>query len=84
MRRQTQVADRDALNFVSRSAFAHGKTRNQVALHEARSVDIRTPFGLPAQLACSLPRPVGATDKTRWTTVQATAAARAAGHTQKR
>src|SRR5258707_10479192 len=41
-------------------------------------------FGLPAQLACSVPRQVGATDKTLWTKVKANAAARNAGHTKQR
>src|SRR5258708_19157009 len=82
--RQTQLAYRDALNFVSRYAFAHGKLSNKVALQEASYVAIRTHFGLPAQLACSVPRQVGATYKTMWTTVKANAAARAAGHTKQR
>ena len=46
--------------------------------------DIRTRFGLPAQMACSVPRQVGATYKTLWTKVKANAAARTAGHTKKR
>src|SRR5258708_4782851 len=82
--RQTQLASRDALNFVSRYAFAHGKTSNTVALQDASYLDIRTRFGLPAQLACSVPRQVGATDKTLWTKVKANAAARNAGHTKQR
>ena len=67
--RQTQLAYRDALNSVSRYAFAHGKLSNKVALQEGTYLDIRTRFGLPAQLACSVPRQVGATDKTLWTKV---------------
>ncbi len=82
--RQTQLAYRDALNFVSRYAFAHGKLSNKVALQESTYADIRTRFGLPAQLACSVPRQVGATYKTLWTKVKANAAARNAGHTKKR
>ncbi len=82
--RQTQLASRDALNFVSRYAFAHGKLSNTVALQDATYRDIRTRFGLPAQLACSVPHQVGATDKTLWTKVKANAAARTAGHTKQR
>src|SRR5260370_9410330 len=82
--RQTQLASRDALNFVSRSALAHGKLSNQISLQEATYLDVRACFGLPAQLACNVPRQVGATDKTLWTKVQANAAARAAGHTKQR
>ena len=82
--RATQLAYRDALNFVSRYAFTHGKMSNTVGLQEGTYVDVRAKFGLPAQLACSAPRQVGATYKTLWTTVKANAAARAAGHTKKR
>src|SRR5262245_60728561 len=81
--RQTQLAYRDALNYVSRYAFEHGKMRNMVALQEGTYVDIRTRFRLPAQMACSVPRQVGATYKALWTKVKANAAARASGHTKK-
>jgi putative transposase len=82
--RQTQLASRDALNFVSHFAFAHGKLSNKVALQDASYVAIRTRLGLPAQLACSVPRQVGATDKALWTKVKANAAARKAGPTKQR
>jgi IS605 OrfB family transposase len=82
--RQTQLAYRDALNFVSRYAFAHGKMSNAVGLQEATYLDVRSRFGLPAQLACSVPRQVGAAYKALWTKVQANATARAAGQTKKR
>jgi len=39
--RATQVAYRDALNYVSRYAFAHGKMSNKVALHEGTYQEIR-------------------------------------------
>ena len=41
--RQTQLAYRDALDFMSRYAFAHGKTSNKVGLQEDTS---DTPRGL--------------------------------------
>ena len=82
--RQTQLAYRNALNFVSRYSFAHGKMSNKVGLQDGTYLDIRTRFGLPAQLACSVPRQVGATYKTLWTKVKANAAARKAGQTKKR
>ncbi len=82
--RQTQLAYRAALNYVSRYAFSHGKMSNKVALQESTYADIRTQFGLPAQMACSVPRQVGATYKTLWMKVKANAAARAAGYTSKR
>ncbi|HEY1388408.1 MAG TPA: transposase, partial [Ktedonobacterales bacterium] len=59
--RQTQLAYRDALNFVSRYAFEHGKMSNQISLQAATYLDIRAKFGLPAQMACNVPRQVGAT-----------------------
>src|SRR5215831_11575149 len=82
--RQTQLAYRDALNYVSRYAFAHGKMSNQMGLHEATYLDVRARVGLPAQMACNAPRQVGATYQTLWTKVKASAAARAAGQTKKR
>ena len=82
--RQTQLAYRDALNFVSRYAFEHGKMSNQMGLQEATYLDVRAKFGLPAQMACNVPRQVGATYKTVWTKVKANTAARAAGTRKKR
>src|SRR5258707_6628081 len=57
---------------------------NKVALQDGTYLDVRAKFGLPAQMACSVPRQVGATYKTLWTKVKASAAARAAGHTKQR
>ena len=82
--RATQLAYRDALNSVSRYAFAHGKMSNKVGLQDGTYQDIRSRFGLPAQMACSVPRQVGATSQALWTKGRANAAARAAGHTKKR
>jgi predicted transposase len=82
--RATQLAYRDALNYVSRCAFAHGKLSNAVALQDGTYQEIRARFGLPAQMACSVPRRVGATYKTLWTKVKANSAACAAGKTKKR
>jgi len=82
--RQTQLAYRDALNYVSRYAFAHDKLSNQVGLQDGTYQAIRSRFGLPAQMACSVPRQVGATYKALWTKVKANAVARAGGETKKR
>jgi putative transposase len=57
---------------------------NTVGLQDGTYHDIQSHFGLPAQMACSAPRQVGATYKTPWTTVKTNAAARAAGHSKKR
>src|SRR5260370_37504330 len=78
---QTQLAYRDALNYASRYAFARGKLSNKVALQQGTYADIRAQFGLPAQMACSAPRQVGATYQALWTKVQANTAATAAGPT---
>jgi putative transposase len=82
--RAMQLAYRDALNYVSRYAFEHGKKSNAVALQDGTYVDVRARFHLPSQMACSVPRQVGATYKTLWTKVKQNAAARKAGITKKR
>src|SRR5216683_3649521 len=82
--RRAQLAYRDGLNMVSRYAFAHGKMSNQQALQRACYEQIRTEYGLPAQMACNVPRQVGATYKALWTKVKANTLFRNAGHTRKR
>jgi len=82
--RQTQLAYRDALNSVSRYAFAHGKKSNQQCLQHETYAAIRVAYHLPAQMACNVPRQVGATYKSLWTKVKQNTAARKAGITKKR
>jgi putative transposase len=82
--RATQLAYRDACNFVSQYAFEHGKMSNKVALQEGTYDEIRTRFHLPSQMACSVPRQVGATYRSLWTKVKKNAADRQAGRTRKR
>src|SRR5258707_15145423 len=82
--RQAQLAYRDALNHVSRYAFAHGKMSNQRTLQKDTYDEIRVQYGLPSQMACNVPRQVGATYKGLWTKVKQNAAHRKAGHTKKR
>lgn len=82
--RATQLAYRDALNYVSTYAFAQGKVSNTVGLQDGTYQEIRARFGLPAQMACSVPRQVGATYQALWTKMKANAAARAAGKTKRR
>src|SRR5713101_6114719 len=82
--RATQLAYRDALNYVSRYAYAHGKMSNKVGLQDGTYVEIRARYKIPAQMACSIPRQVGATYKTLWTKVKQNAAQRKAGITKKR
>src|SRR6266571_5160094 len=61
--RKTQLAYRDALNAVSRYAYEHGKISNQRTLQREMYDQIRLLYGLPAQMACNVPRQVGATYK---------------------
>ncbi len=84
MLRQTQLAYRDALNFVSQYAFAHGKTSNALRLQKETYYDVRSQFGIPAQMACNIPRQVGATYKALWTRARKNAEARRLGYTKKR
>src|SRR5258708_5517657 len=82
--RMTQLAYRDALNFVSKYAFEHGKMSNAVSLQDGTYDEIRSRFGLPSQMACSVPRQVGATYKGLWTKVKQNAEHRKSGRTKKR
>ncbi len=82
--RKTQLAYRDALNTVSRYAYEHGKISNQRTLQREMYDEIRLLYGLPAQMACNVPRQVGATYKTLWTKAKQNAAHREAGITRKR
>ena len=82
--RATQLAYRDALNYVSQYAYAHGKMSNRVALQDGTYDEVRARFQLPSQMACSVPRQVGATYKTLWTKVKQNAAHSKAGQTKKR
>jgi putative transposase len=82
--RQTQLAYRDALNYVSGYSFAHGKTSNSKHLQKETYADVRAQFGLSAQMACSVPRQVGATYKGLWTKAKKNVEARRLGYTKKR
>src|SRR6266581_8082125 len=82
--RQTQLAYREALNYVSRYSFVHGKMSNQIRLRDETYYEIRARYQLPAQMATNVPRQVGATYKTLWTKVKQNTTARKAGHTKKR
>src|SRR5690242_17241008 len=49
-----------------------------------RTTQLRSRYRLPSQMACSVPRQVGATYKTLWTKVKTNAQARQDGRTKKR
>src|SRR5215470_3084722 len=82
--RATQLAYRDGLNYVSRYAYEHGKMSNKVRLQDGTYDELRVRYKIPSQMACSIPRQVGATYKTLWTKVKQNAAQREAGVTKKR
>src|SRR5215467_6916128 len=82
--RATQLAYRDALNYVSAYSFAHRKTSNGKRLQRATYDEIRAQFGLPSQMACNVPRQVGATYKGLWTKAKKNAEARRLGSTKRR
>src|SRR5215472_9448474 len=82
--RATQLAYRDALNSVSAYAFAHRKTSSGKRLQRATYDDIRSQFGLPSQMACNVPRQVGAAYKSLWTKARKNAEARRLGYTRRR
>lgn len=82
--RAVQLAYRDALNYASRYAYEHGKMSNQQALQKAVYAELRHTYKLSSQMACNVPRQVGATYKTLWTKVKQNAQARRDGRTKKR
>jgi predicted transposase len=82
--RVTSLSYRDALNFVSKYAFDHGKMSNTRKLQSDCYDEIRVTYHLPSQMACNVPRQVGATYKGLWTKVKQNAEHRKSGHTKKR
>jgi putative transposase len=82
--RATQLAYRAALNYVSAYSFAHRKTSSGKRLQKATYADLRSQFGLPAQMACNVPRQVGATYRALWTKARKNAEARRLGSTKRR
>lgn len=82
--RTTQLAYRDALNLVSQYAFTHGKTTSHRKLQRDMYADVRKQHTLPAQMACSVFRQVGATYQGLWTKAHQNAEARRQGYTKKR
>ena len=69
---------------VSAYSFAHGKTSNRKRLQKATYPDLRHQLGLPAQMACNVPRQVGATYQALWTKAKKNAEARRLGYTKRR
>jgi putative transposase len=82
--RAVQLAYRDALNYASRYSFEHGKMSNQQKLQKAIYAELRQKYTLSSQMACNVPRQVGATYKALWTKVRQNNEARQKGRTRKR
>ena len=47
---RTQLAYRDALNYISQYAFKHSKMSNEKRLHEGTYYEIRRRFKLPSEV----------------------------------
>ncbi|MBV8883394.1 MAG: transposase [Chroococcidiopsidaceae cyanobacterium CP_BM_RX_35] len=61
--REVSLAYRDALNFTSQLNFENGKSSNGTKIQKLVYRDLRAMFKLPSQMACNVPRQVGATYK---------------------
>jgi IS605 OrfB family transposase len=82
--RAVSLAYRDALNFTSGVAFEMGKTYNGAKIQKEVYYTLRERFKLPSQMACNVPRQVGATYKSLRTKLKQNEEAIKAGHTKKR
>jgi putative transposase len=82
--RQTTLAYRDALNYASSVAFENNKMSSGVALQKKVYNQLRSVFGLPAQMSCNVPKLVGAAYKSLWTKVKQNSEAIKSGKTKKR
>jgi IS605 OrfB family transposase len=65
--RQTQLAYRNALNYISVYAFEQGKISNEKHLHKGTYYNIRAKFKLPSEMTNNAIRQVGSTYKGLWT-----------------
>jgi putative transposase len=84
MLRRACLAYRDALNFTSEVAFEMGKTYNGTKIQKEVYYTLRNKFRLPSQMACNVPRQVGATYKSLRTKLKQNEEAIKSGRTKKR
>lgn len=84
MLRAASLAYRDALNFTSEVAFDMGKTYNGTKIQKEVYYTLRSRFKLPSQMACNVPRQVGATYKSLRTKLKQNEEAIKTGRTKKR
>ncbi len=82
--RVTSLVYRDALNYTSAVAFDMGKTYNGTKIQKEVYYTLREQFKLPSQMACNVPRQVGATYKSLRTKLKQNEEAIKAGRTKKR
>jgi IS605 OrfB family transposase len=81
---RASLAYRDALNFTSSVAYQMGKTYNGTKIQKEVYYTLREGFKLPSQMACNVPRQVGATYKSLRTKLKQNEEALIAGRTKKR
>jgi IS605 OrfB family transposase len=84
MLRRASLAYRDALNFTSEVAYQMGKTYNGTKIQKEVYYTLRERLKLPSQMACNVPRQVGAAYKSLRTKLKQNEEAIKAGRTQKR
>jgi IS605 OrfB family transposase len=82
--RVASLAYRDALNFTSHAAFEMGKTYNGTKIQKEVYYTLREKFRLGSQMACNVPRQVGATYKSLRTKLKQNEEAIKAGRTKRR
>jgi len=82
--REVSLAYRDALNYTSQVNFDNGKSSNGTKIQKLVYRDLRTEFNLPSQMACNVPRQVGATYKGLLTKLKQNEEAIRSGKTKKR
>lgn len=82
--REVSLAYRDALNYTSQINFENGKSSNGTKIQKLVYQDLRSRFGLPSQMACNVPRQVGATYKGLLTKLRQNEEAIRKGRTKKR
>lgn len=82
--RVTSLAYRAALNYTSGVAFEMGKTYNGTRIQKEVYYTLREKFNLPSQMACNVPRQVGATYKSLRTKLKQNEEAIQSGRTKKR
>jgi len=82
--REVSLAYRDALNYTSQINFENGKSSNGTKIQKLVYRDLRAFFNLPSQMACNVPRQVGATYKGLLTKLKQNEEAIRSGRTKKR